>query len=765
MISFIKELCFLNMKICLASRPEPPFPDAWSGTPGFKMHRLNKPGIRAFTSQTLNDVVSRIQYARADLEALIDRITELSQGVFLWARFAVSQMITGLTHGEEIDTTLLWHRLDDMPRELEQIYSRIIQNSSPRARSLSTVILALVTSAYDTLTIEQIHFIISKLPPCMDDVIGPTNVTGFETPASFKRRVLAATGGLTETLPGVAVNLVQRPLKDDHPFPYYSREMEEWFAQAPQCTILRLVHRTVKAYLDSKGGWDELTGGRFYTSLPHEIWMRAGIMTIKANTTVITNATRMERRDRRMFFSYPALAVKENSSNSDDLETTQTMERGPASLPSQGEDISLPNPGEDIHLALSYSIRNVPHHALNFETLSGKPSYDILRDGLSNTVANAHYDAFGPFATCACFPGSFYGAPISAFTDMSLMIGHTLLLCLKEYLEKEGEQNLFRDSLPQEWYGFTHVGQILDHLQSSNARSPLKKDFVRQCALYDAFHDPYLGGAVPKALKLALAHSEAVTDEEVLVAIHSAPLAVAKRVLQCLPGPGTLLKSSIEWYTVKHKELLPKSLKSISVGLLWAAGKRDGPQVRSLIELLLKGGEDINALCGPFGTILHSMVDGIVERFHVRAGRLLPYLEFLLEKGVDINVPGPYGNVLEFFWRLVNTSHSRSYKDISSRREIICRLIHAGAVNNLPDPNGIVPTVDFMKNWANSKEDFYECLYFYQHGSRISYPETLEWHRGESSEDANAHGMDYPEANALLVHSGGIDSRTLQLHY
>lgn len=118
LVIYIKKLCHPNVKVCLASRPDPPFPDAFSNVPTFQMHVLNRPGISTFTSRTLNQFFSDARYDQNKLSTFTKTITDLSQGVFLWARFAVFEMICGLTHGEEVGSRLLNQRLKGMPKEL-----------------------------------------------------------------------------------------------------------------------------------------------------------------------------------------------------------------------------------------------------------------------------------------------------------------------------------------------------------------------------------------------------------------------------------------------------------------------------------------------------------------------------------------------------------------------------------------------------------------------------------------------------------------------
>lgn len=86
-----------------------------------------------------------------------------------------------------------------------------------------------------------------------------------------------------------------------------------------------------------------------------------------------------------------------------------------------------------------------------------------------------------------------------------------------------------------------------------------------------------------------------------------------------------------------------------------------------------------------------------------------------MSKGANINVYGPFGNPLELLWRLANSS-DRGEKMCETYQHIIRHLIRKGAVNNRPDPNGLVPTVEFMENWATNSSRYEECMRIYHHG-------------------------------------------------
>lgn len=148
---------------------------------------------------------------------------------------------------------------------------------------------------------------LSKLPKDLISILGEVDRYTFGTPESFRKRILAATGGMIEILPAVLESALNGGHKD-----------------LRGCSVIRLVHRTARTYLDVKGGWEELVGNRFYPGLPHELWIHARREMIKANLKFLarkikeTNQFDVERLE--YAFRYPDTEITSAESDSLRLE-------------------------------------------------------------------------------------------------------------------------------------------------------------------------------------------------------------------------------------------------------------------------------------------------------------------------------------------------------------------------------------------------------------------------------------------------------------
>ncbi|PMD43040.1 hypothetical protein L207DRAFT_423295, partial [Hyaloscypha variabilis F] len=106
------------VKLCLASRPEPLLTATLHESAGFRMQDHNFKGIQEYVRSTLKCV----RTAKEDdaFTNLSSEIAGRSEGVFLWARLAMNDLIdghvTGDTQGE------LLERLKRVPRDLHDVY-------------------------------------------------------------------------------------------------------------------------------------------------------------------------------------------------------------------------------------------------------------------------------------------------------------------------------------------------------------------------------------------------------------------------------------------------------------------------------------------------------------------------------------------------------------------------------------------------------------------------------------------------------------------
>ncbi|MCJ1330354.1 hypothetical protein MMC10_007037 [Thelotrema lepadinum] len=112
-----------NVKICVSSRPEEAYRQAF----------LHKPQLR------LQDLT------HDDIAFLMDAVQQRASGVFLWVKLVVSDLLNGVTARETISQ--LQERLEEIPTEIQDLYAHMLKKlpkrfSSPGIRYLSMMLAA-----------------------------------------------------------------------------------------------------------------------------------------------------------------------------------------------------------------------------------------------------------------------------------------------------------------------------------------------------------------------------------------------------------------------------------------------------------------------------------------------------------------------------------------------------------------------------------------------------------------------------------------------
>jgi hypothetical protein len=240
-VNLINDILRYDVRICLSSRNEPPFSVTYRNlSHKFLMDRVNKSGIEAHARGRFEVTLrSTLDHEKRDIALAIKSIAEKSAGVFLWARFAVQEVIDTVCYGSDVQLPLQII-VDRMPPELEQVYARIFcslkDNDSKRACGL---MLQLIDTAQRDL---HLPVLFEAMLIAGDDFLPLNKTMDVNDLVNFERRIGAVGGGLVEIIPDA---------------PLDSNEATIGNSYVAKC--IRIVHRTVQTYLD-KTGWTELLG-------------------------------------------------------------------------------------------------------------------------------------------------------------------------------------------------------------------------------------------------------------------------------------------------------------------------------------------------------------------------------------------------------------------------------------------------------------------------------------------------------------------------
>lgn len=124
LIEFVYRLKDLpNLKICVASRPEREFQEAFRKVPKLKLQDLTEGDMRKVAMVFVESNFTSGNTDKHLRERLIDRILDKAQGVFLWVHLALKSLRRGNIRRD--DWEILQKRLEALPSDLMKLYQEM----------------------------------------------------------------------------------------------------------------------------------------------------------------------------------------------------------------------------------------------------------------------------------------------------------------------------------------------------------------------------------------------------------------------------------------------------------------------------------------------------------------------------------------------------------------------------------------------------------------------------------------------------------------
>lgn len=183
-----------NVKLCLASRPEPAILFALAEFPALDMAAHNRRGIERFIANATAKFQPHLD--RLQLPSIRRILLDRAEGVFLWVNFAVRSIMVACIEGATVDE--IEKALNELPQKLEEMYERIIQciplGKIPEAAMLYTLVS---TASEGPITLELLHSTYCFLSQGLALTSLPRKLIDIE---HFERRLAATTGGLLEVV-------------------------------------------------------------------------------------------------------------------------------------------------------------------------------------------------------------------------------------------------------------------------------------------------------------------------------------------------------------------------------------------------------------------------------------------------------------------------------------------------------------------------------------------------------------------------------------
>ena len=123
-IEVVKSMLSTDLKVCLSSRPDLAYTDAFDSFPMLRLQDLTELDIRTYSRDKLQPHLQT--NTRENVSEIIDGIALRAQGVFLWVDLVVKAMIKGLKNHDSVKQLRM--RVDSTPSDIEALYAQMLSN-------------------------------------------------------------------------------------------------------------------------------------------------------------------------------------------------------------------------------------------------------------------------------------------------------------------------------------------------------------------------------------------------------------------------------------------------------------------------------------------------------------------------------------------------------------------------------------------------------------------------------------------------------------
>lgn len=199
-----------DMKFCLASRAEPQLKQLLGQNPMIIMENHNIASIRVYVERAL----IRARHSNPDIvlkfsESLKDEVMLKAQGIVLWARLAVDELIHACNAGRS--TRELQQILFTLPREIKDMYNRILARLHASHATERAMLIRFLLSWSQGIMLQHLFGLWDL---CMEDFASDERPHVQMSDAIFCGRLDDLLGTLLDFLPNESIRLLHRTFHD-----------------------------------------------------------------------------------------------------------------------------------------------------------------------------------------------------------------------------------------------------------------------------------------------------------------------------------------------------------------------------------------------------------------------------------------------------------------------------------------------------------------------------------------------------------------------
>ncbi|KAI8634401.1 hypothetical protein F5Y19DRAFT_210212 [Xylariaceae sp. FL1651] len=178
-----------KVRICISSRPEQELLLSMRPSIPAKNHILN---LEQYTRDDITKCATQEIERVSDLlgseccEKLIASVSAQANGLFMWVKLASRDLVRSCIKGTTVDYEQLLVRLDNLPKEVNELYLQILQRRAEQADyDEALVMLGIVAFGQRIFTLREFSFILFSTDNSNDN-------------SGIRRRIDACTGGLLD---------------------------------------------------------------------------------------------------------------------------------------------------------------------------------------------------------------------------------------------------------------------------------------------------------------------------------------------------------------------------------------------------------------------------------------------------------------------------------------------------------------------------------------------------------------------------------------
>jgi hypothetical protein len=244
-----------DIKIICSARPHEEFMKTFADARVLvHLHELTKGDIHKFLISQLHKELkeSGLEDKLKEYTSLVDDMVKMSDGVFLWAYLVMRSILSGIAH--EDTTQTLRERMQSAPRELNDLFRKILGSVDPALQGRSRNMLLLATNDPFFHNIPAIAY--SWIPDLQDDEFPFSSPMKPLSQEDVDTRLRIVRGQLSALTKG----LLEMQTTDA--------------ADAYSKYTVGFMHRTVKDFLRNEENWRRSTSGEalLLTEQPEVYW-------------------------------------------------------------------------------------------------------------------------------------------------------------------------------------------------------------------------------------------------------------------------------------------------------------------------------------------------------------------------------------------------------------------------------------------------------------------------------------------------------------